>query len=44
MVIDTIAGFVWSPSRMFEAIPIMNIDLFCITALFALSFQVRRYQ
>jgi hypothetical protein len=44
MVIDTIAGFVWSPSRMFEIMPMFNVDLFCITALFALSFQVRRYQ
>ena len=44
MVIDTIWGFLWKLSPPDPAMPMMNVDLFCVTALFALAIQVRRYQ
>ena len=45
MLVDTIWGFLsnlWPLDS--SLLPMMNVDLFCITALFALAIQVRRYQ
>ncbi|MGC2162789.1 MAG: hypothetical protein WA634_12820 [Silvibacterium sp.] len=44
MVVDTIWGFLWKLSPPDPSLPMMNVDLFCIAALFALAIQVRRYQ
>ncbi|HTV06834.1 MAG TPA: hypothetical protein VME86_15805 [Acidobacteriaceae bacterium] len=44
MVIDTVIGFLWGPAPLAYAMPMMNVDLFCVTALFVLAYQVRRYQ
>lgn len=44
MVLDTIVGFVWRPLPFADAMPMFNVDLFCITALIALTSQLRRYQ
>ena len=44
MVLDTVVGFVWRPMPFADAIPLFNVDLFCITALIALTTQLRRYQ
>lgn len=44
MVVDTIWGFLWKLAPPDPSMPMMNVDLFCITALFALGFQIRRYQ
>lgn len=44
MVVDTIWGFLWKLAPLDPSMPMMNVDLFCITALFALVFQIRRYQ
>jgi len=44
MVVDTIWGFLWKLAPPDTALPMMNVDLFCITALFVLAIQIRRYQ
>jgi hypothetical protein len=50
MVIDTIWGFLWvcwpvsALPGMIKVLPMLNVDLFCIATMFALSFEVRRYQ
>ncbi|HUY81019.1 MAG TPA: hypothetical protein VMU92_04785 [Acidobacteriaceae bacterium] len=44
MVVDTVVGFAWKAAPFADAMPMFNVDLFCITALFVLAFQVRRYQ
>jgi hypothetical protein len=50
MVIDTVAGFLWNfwpPEAllpMMKIMPMLNIDLLCMTALIALSLEGRRYQ
>ena len=44
MIVDTLWGFLWKLAPVDPAMPIMNIDLFCVTALFVLAFQIRRYQ
>ncbi len=44
MVIDTVAGFVWKSASFADAMPMFNIDLFCVAALVALTMQLRRYQ
>jgi hypothetical protein len=41
LVIDTVWGFLWPLSPV---IPMMNVDLFCITAMIALRIQGWRYQ
>lgn len=44
MVVDTLWGFLWKLSPPDPVLPMMNVDLFCLAAIFALGFQVRRYQ
>jgi quinol-cytochrome oxidoreductase complex cytochrome b subunit len=44
MVVDTIWGFLWKLLPPDPGMPMMNVDLFCIVALFALAIQVRRYR
>lgn len=44
MVVDTIWGFLWKLRPPDQSMPMMNVDLFCIAALYALAIQVRRYQ
>ena len=44
MVVDTIWGFFSKLWPLGSFIPMMNVDLFCITALFALAIQIRRYR
>jgi quinol-cytochrome oxidoreductase complex cytochrome b subunit len=44
MVVDTIWGFLWKVAPPDPSMPMMNVDLFCIAALFALAIQVRRYR
>lgn len=41
LVIDTVWGFLWPLNSV---IPMLNVDLFCVTALVALGVQGRRYQ
>jgi hypothetical protein len=44
MIVDTILGFSWNDPHLFELIPMLNIDLFFIVAMFALRFEGGRYQ
>lgn len=44
MVVDTIWGFLWKLTPPGPSMPMMNVDLFCTAALYALAIQVRRYQ
>lgn len=44
MVVDTLLGFLGKLAPFDYILPILNIDLFCAAALFALALQVRRYQ
>lgn len=44
MVIDTVTGIVWKSASFANAMPMFNIDLFCVAALVALTTQLRRYQ
>lgn len=50
MVIDTVWGFLWAfwpaeaASFMLRVMPMLNVDIFCITALVALRMQGRRYE
>lgn len=41
MIVDTIWGFVFP---LQPVVSMLNVDLFCITAMFAVALQVRRYQ
>ncbi len=41
LVIDTVWGFLWPLNPV---VPMMNVDLFCITAMIALRVQGWRYQ
>jgi hypothetical protein len=41
LVIDTVWGFLWPLNPV---IPMLNVDLFCITALVALRIQGSRYR
>lgn len=45
MLVDTIWGFLSKLWPLDSALlPMMNVDLFCVAALFALAIQVRKYQ
>lgn len=44
MVVDTVWGFLWKLTSPGPSLPMMNIDLFCVAALYTLAIQVRRYQ
>jgi quinol-cytochrome oxidoreductase complex cytochrome b subunit len=44
MVVDTTWGFLWKIAPPDPSLPMMNVDLFCVAALFALAIQVRRYR
>ena len=44
MVVDTVWGFLWKLAPPDQALPMINVDLLCVGALFALAFQVRRYR
>lgn len=50
MVLDTIWAFLWrlwpveAAMGMLRVMPMLNVDLFCITALVAVTVQSRRYQ
>jgi hypothetical protein len=44
MVVDTVVGFSWKAAPFAHAMPMFNVDLFCVTALIALTTQLRSYQ
>ena len=44
MVIDTVWGFFWKVSPVSAVMPMLNVDLFCITAMIAVRVQGWRYQ
>lgn len=50
MVIDTVCGFLWNTwpagtaTSVLKVLPMLNVDLFCIAAMFALRLEGRRYQ
>jgi ABC-type microcin C transport system permease subunit YejE len=50
MVIDTVCGFLWiilaasAGPGILKVMPMLNVDLFCATALIALRLEGRRYQ